>query len=71
MLTDTPRTDAVVHAPVEHEWVRADFARQLERELIIAVHALEYCSGPGGPADAGQALRDIMYSRQVFEESQK
>lgn len=40
MTTDTPRTDAV--EPQLHSnkggWVRADFARQLERELA---HSLE------------------------------
>jgi hypothetical protein len=69
--TATPRTDAEVYFDgLEHPvgyWVDADFARQLERELIIALQGYER---RGQELLASEAeLAKVTYQRDVLLQS--
>lgn len=72
-MTDTPRTDWEAFSDGievnDHLWVSVDFARQLERELAVAISYLEDADG-GIYADmtAAEGVRVLREMRRAYEE---
>ncbi len=75
-MSDTPRTDAYYAKKDSYKVADADFARQLERELAVALEALLGIAAPTWgegkhPKAADEALDRVMAMRRAYEEGQK